>query len=70
MRGFEFNLMVLGESGLGKSSLLNSMFWTKLVTKDAELDKVQEAEGGIHRRRVTLREGEVTSECDVADSRL
>lgn len=59
MRGFEFNLMVLGESGLGKSSLINSMFWTKLMTKDAENDRVQEEEDGIHRRRVILHEGEV-----------
>ena len=60
MKGFEFNLMVLGESGLGKSSLINSMFWTRLMTKDEELDKVQRHEGGIHRRHVLLQEGEVT----------
>ena len=60
MRGFEFNLMVLGESGLGKSSLINSMFWAKLMTKDADYDRVQGMEGGIHRRRVILQEGEVT----------
>ena len=59
MRGFEFNLMVLGESGLGKSSLINSMFWTKLMTKDAENDRIQEGEDGIHSRRVILQEGEV-----------
>ena len=59
MQGFEFNLMVLGESGLGKSSLINSMFWTQLMTKDAEQDRVQEWEGGILRRRVILQEGEV-----------
>ena len=59
MQGFEFNLMVLGESGLGKTSLINSMFWTQLMTKDAEQDRVQEREGGILRRRVILQEGEV-----------
>ena len=59
MQGFEFNLMVLGESGLGKSSLINSMFWTQLMSKDTEQDQVQECEGGIHRRKVILQEGEV-----------
>ncbi len=29
-KGFEFTLMVLGESGLGKSTLINSLFLTDL----------------------------------------
>jgi septin 7 len=29
-RGFEFNLMVVGESGLGKSTFINSLFLTEL----------------------------------------
>lgn len=29
-KGFEFTLLVVGESGLGKTTLINSLFMTKL----------------------------------------
>ena len=32
-KGFEFTLMVVGESGLGKSTLINSLFQTDLNEK-------------------------------------
>ncbi|CAG5131162.1 unnamed protein product, partial [Candidula unifasciata] len=40
-KGFDFTLMVVGESGLGKSTLINSLFLSELY-KDRELPSVQD----------------------------
>lgn len=45
-KGFEFNLMVVGESGLGKSTFINSLFLTELYNPD-------EFPGTFERRKKT-----------------
>lgn len=41
-KGFEFTLMVVGESGLGKSTLVNSLFLTDLYPERIIPDAIGE----------------------------
>ncbi|CAF1256640.1 unnamed protein product, partial [Didymodactylos carnosus] len=45
-RGFEFNLMVIGQSGLGKSTFINTLFQTELYGQDFP--------STIHRKKKTV----------------
>ena len=51
-RGFEFTLMVVGESGLGKSTMINSLFLTELY-RNRTLPPVQvvTARGSIRKQK-------------------
>lgn len=40
-KGFEFTLMVVGESGLGKSTLVNSLFLTDLYPDRPEISAAE-----------------------------
>lgn len=39
-KGFEFTLMVVGESGLGKSTLINSLFLTDLYPEKNVINNI------------------------------
>ncbi|XP_067614321.1 septin-1-like [Eurosta solidaginis] len=58
-KGFEFTLMVVGESGLGKSTLVNILFLTDLyperVIPDAITVKLEASTVEIEERGVKLR---------------
>ena len=65
-KGFQFNLLIAGESGLGKSSLVNSMFWTEILKKKEERDKVT-LSGKIQSHKVCLHEGDVKLSLNVLE---
>jgi len=61
-RGFCFNLMLAGESGLGKASLINSMFLADVCQK-----KRTSFGSGVQSQRVRMEEGEVKLNLNVLD---
>lgn len=65
-KGFQFNLLVAGESGLGKSSLINSMFWTDILKRKDNKGKVG-LSGKIQSHKVFLNEGDVKLSLNVLE---
>ncbi|KAH9511085.1 Septin 4, variant 7 [Dermatophagoides farinae] len=68
-KGFEFTLMVVGESGLGKSTLVNSMFLTDIYSPEYPGPSKRAAKTvEVEQTRVSLKEKSVNLYLSIVDT--
>ena len=67
-KGFEFNLLVVGESGLGKSTLINSMFLTNIYSQDTNIRDQTDVTNQLETHRTDLEENGVKLALTVVDT--
>ena len=68
-KGFEFSLMVVGASGLGKSTLVNSMFLSDIYARENPVtDTVSEQTSRVETHHKLLEENGVKLSLTVVDT--
>ena len=67
-KGFEFSLMVVGESGLGKTTLINSLFLTDIYTNKEDVSIKVKRTVEVNSHRVKLEEGGVRLSLNIIDT--
>eukprot|EP00835_Amoeboradix_gromovi_P000033 NODE_1_length_95616_cov_0.657642.p33 type:complete len:320 gc:universal NODE_1_length_95616_cov_0.657642:23790-24749(+) len=66
LRGFNFNIMVVGSSGLGKTTFINSLFNSNLVKHESHLDESGTTQIKIH--NFTLTENGINMHLNLIDT--
>ena len=66
-KGFEFSLMVVGASGLGKSTLVNSLFLSDIYSQKPYCTRIPQTTS-IHSTKVNIYENEINLDLTLVDT--